>query len=64
MRDDGLAVLVQADEVWNAVRVVDVRLVFRVAGGYERRWVVGVGIVCDCTVVLCDCTWYIEFIWV
>ena len=64
MRDVGLAVLVQADEVWNALCVVDVSLVFRVAVGDERRWVVDVGVVGNCTVVLCDGTWYIELLWV
>ena len=56
VRDVGLAVRVQSDEGWNAVCVVDVILVFRVAVRDERRWVVGVGVVGNCEVVLCDGT--------
>ena len=56
MSEVGLAVRVQANERWNAVYVADVILVFRVAVGDERRWVVGVGVVGKCEVILCDGT--------
>ena len=38
MGDVGVAVRVQSDEGWDAVGVVDVILVFRVAVRDERRW--------------------------
>ena len=50
-----MAIRVQSDEGWNAVGVVDVILVLRVAVRDERRWV-GVGVVGIYEVVLCDGT--------
>ena len=49
-----MAVRVRSDEGWSAVGVVDVILVFRVAVRDERRWVVGVEVVGNYEVVLCD----------
>ena len=57
-------VRVQSDEGWDAVGVVDVILVFRVAVRDERRWVVGVGVVGNYEVVLCDGMEYVELVWV
>ena len=59
-----MVVRVQADERWNAACDVGVILVFRVAVGDERRWVVVFGVVGNCEVMLCDGTYSIELIWV